>query len=107
MARRNQREITMGLFKPDGNSQLVTVVNSGNASQDSFLVSGGQVVWISAYQFRVSAAQYYINGTRYSSVEQMITLDAAHASLDRIDVIAVDTTGTVVKIAGTAASQPS
>ena len=71
------------------------------------LVSGGQVAWQSAYTFRVSAAVYYINGVRYTSSEQTITLDAAHATLDRYDIIALDTTGTVVKITGTAAASPS
>ncbi len=81
--------------------------NRSDLSGAPFLVSGGQVVWTSAYAFRVSAAVYYISGVRYTSTEQTITLTAAHATLDRIDVIAVDTTGTVVKIDGTAASQPS
>jgi hypothetical protein len=71
------------------------------------LVSGGDAVWESAYTFRVSAASYYINGTAYTSAEQTITLTAAHATLDRIDVIALDTTGTVVKVTGTAAATPS
>ena len=73
----------------------------------TFLVSGGQVVWESAYTFRVSAADYYINGTRHTSAEATVTLSAAHATLDRIDAIALDTLGAVVVIAGTAAAQPS
>lgn len=71
------------------------------------LVLGGGVVWESAYTFRVAAASYYINGTLYTSIEQTITLTAADAALDRIDVIALNTSGTVVKITGTAASTPS
>jgi hypothetical protein len=77
------------------------------AALNTFLVQGGQVVWISAYTFRVSAASYYIAGVAYTSLEQTITLDAAHASLDRIDVIGVDTTSTVFKETGTPAAQPS
>lgn len=75
--------------------------------QPSFLVSGGQVIWESALQFRVSAAVYYIGGIRYESAEQTVTLDAADATNPRIDLIVVDTTGTVVKITGTAAATPS
>jgi len=77
------------------------------ASPTTWLVSGGQVVWESAYTFRVSAAEYYIGGTRYTSAEATVTLGAAHATLDRIDVIALTTAGTVVAIAGTAAATPS
>ena len=53
------------------------------ATLTTFLVCGGQVVWESAYTFRVSAADYYINGTRYTSAEDTVTLGAAHATLDR------------------------
>lgn len=78
-----------------------------NASQTTFLVNGGQVVWVQQYQFLVSAATYYIGGSLFSSAQQTITLDPSHATLDRIDVIAVDNTGTVIKITGTAATEPS
>jgi hypothetical protein len=77
------------------------------ATLTTFLVSGGQVVWESAYTFRVSAADYYINGTRYASAEDTASLAAADATLDRLDVIALDTAGAVVVLAGTAASTPS
>jgi hypothetical protein len=80
---------------------------SGAIPKLSGLASGGGVIWESAYTFRVSAATYYINGTLYTSAEQTITLTAAHATLDRIDVLALDSTGTLVKITGTAAAQPS
>jgi hypothetical protein len=83
--------------------QVVTPVSS----HFSGLVDGGQVVWESAYTFRVSAAQYYVQGILHSSVEQTITLDAADATLDRIDVLALNTSGTLVKVTGTAAAQPS
>jgi hypothetical protein len=77
------------------------------ATASTFLVSGGQVVWESAYTFRVSAAAYYINGVRYTSLEQTTTLGAAHATLDRLDVITLNTLGAVVVLPGTAASTPS
>lgn len=76
-------------------------------AQNSFLVTGGAVVWIAAYNFRVSAADYYIDGTHYSSLEQQVSLAAAHATLDRIDVIAVNNASAVVVIPGVAAAQPS
>ena len=73
----------------------------------SFVVDGGDVTWETGLQFRVSAARYYINGVLYGSIEQTITLDAAHITDDRIDVIGLDDTGTVIKITGTAGASPS
>ena len=77
------------------------------ATPSTFLVSGGQVAWESAYTFRVSAADYYINAAHYTSVEAVATLSAAHATLDRLDVIALNTSGAVVVIAGTPSATPS
>jgi hypothetical protein len=71
------------------------------------LITGGQVVWESGLTFRVSAAQYYINGQIYDSAEQTVTLAAADGSNPRIDVIYVDTTGTANDITGSAAASPS
>ena len=85
----------------------VTPPPTPGTTPTTFLVSGGQVVWESAYTFRVSAASYYINGTPYTSAEATVTLGAAHATLDRIDVIALDTLGAVVATAGTASATPS
>jgi hypothetical protein len=85
----------------------IASVNVGGAAQNSFLVSGGQVVWVTGYQFSVSAATYYILGTLYTSAAQTITLTAADPSDDRLDVIAVDDSGTVVKVDGVASGTPS
>lgn len=82
-------------------------VVAGNIPKISGLASGGIVFWESAYTFRVSAATYYIQGLLYASIEQTITLTAADPALDRIDVLALDTSGVLVKIDGTAAAQPS
>lgn len=73
----------------------------------SFLLSGGGVTWVTGYQFRVSAAQYYIQGVLYSSAEQLITLTGSDATFDRIDVIVVNTSGQVDKVTGVANSSPS
>lgn len=80
---------------------------NGGTFQSTFLQSGGQVVWQSGLTFLVSAATYFIQGVQYQSAQQTITLDAADGSNPRIDVIAVDDTGTVVKVTGTAAASPS
>jgi hypothetical protein len=76
-------------------------------AQNSFLVSGGAIVWISAYNFTIAAATYYINGILIHSIQQNVSLAAADASLDRIDVIAVNAAAAVVVVAGTAAAQPA
>lgn len=100
-----------GTIFSDGTNYVMpkttTVASAGSAPQVSQIVSGGEVVWESAYTFRVSAATYYIQGQLYNSAEQTIALDAADGTFDRIDVIALNTSGTVVKITGTAAAQPS
>lgn len=83
---------------------LATVNQNGTQTG---LVTGGNVVWESAYQFTAAAAVYYIGGTLYSSTEQTVTLDAADAADDRIDVIALDTSGALVKVTGTPAAEPS
>ncbi len=77
------------------------------ASAQSRIIQGGEVVNETNYNFRVSAAEYLISGNRYTSVEQTIALTSADATLNRIDVIYVDTAGAVGVITGTAAAQPS
>ena len=80
---------------------------AGTVPKLSGLASGGGVIWESAYVFRVAAATYYIQGILYSSAEQTITLTTADPALDRIDVLALNTSGTLVKVDGVAAAQPS
>jgi hypothetical protein len=76
-------------------------------AQGTFLVSGGQVTWVSGYTYRVSAGTGVINGTLVSWAEQIVELDPAHATLDRIDVIGVDSGGLAFNETGQAASDPS
>jgi hypothetical protein len=45
-------------------ANAVAVV-SGNIPKISAMISGGVVIWESAYTFRVSAAQYFIQGNLY------------------------------------------
>lgn len=70
------------------------------------VIYGGAVTWISGYSYEVQAAGYYINGVFYTSPTTTVTLDSADVSLDRIDVFAVDNTGTVVVLTGTPAANP-
>lgn len=89
------------------NQAIIERLPSSGPAQNTFLVSGGQVVWQSAYTFLVSAATYFINGILYTSPQTSITLSSSHATLDRIDAIVVTTSSTAVAVEGTAAAQPS
>lgn len=71
------------------------------------LISGGIVTWSgSGLIMDVSPARYVINCNYYQTVQSQVTLSAAHATLARLDVIAVDDASTVVVIAGTPAATP-
>lgn len=79
---------------------------SSQSATEFGLISGGVVTHASGLTFDVTAATYYINGILYTSPSSQITLDPADPSNPRADVIAVDNTGTVVKLTGDAASTP-
>lgn len=69
---------------------------------------GGFVSYDSLLIFSVSAAPFYcIDGKVYSSSSGSITLDPAHPTLSRQDVIALDTNGLIVKITGVPAIDPA
>lgn len=80
---------------------------TSGASYGASLLTGGGVVWNSAYAYTVSAATYAINGTVYSSAETIVTLTAADGANPRIDVIALTSSSTAIKIDGTAAANPA
>ena len=75
-------------------------------STDTVLLSGGLVVWTSGYDFSVSPADYLILGASHLSPLAAVTLTAADATLDRIDVIGVDDTGSVIVIEGDLGATP-
>lgn len=70
------------------------------------IVSGGNVVWLTGYSYVVSPAEYYINNTYRQSFSTTLILEAAHATLDRVDVLVLDDTGSVVVLKGTEAANP-
>lgn len=72
----------------------------------SVLLSGS-VTWISGLSYDISPLSYIIDGTAYSSAADTVTLSAAHATLDRIDVLYADTSGLVGVVAGTASANPA
>jgi hypothetical protein len=71
------------------------------------LISGGGVVWVSNYNYTVSAASYIVQNIGYSSPQTNITLPASDPTFDRCDAVIVDNTGTVSTLTGVAAAQPS
>lgn len=73
----------------------------------TYLVSGGGVAWDGNLDFTVATALYHVNGVAYTSPETNVTLDPADVTDDRIDVIAVDDSSSVVVITGTPGSPPS
>lgn len=79
----------------------------GVVSVGTYLIAGATLVWVSDYTYRVGAASYYIAGTLYSSIEQSKTLDAADQTYDRIDVLVLDSNGTLSFVKGTPAEIPA
>lgn len=68
------------------------------------VLSGGIVTWLHDYVYNISEAYYNIDCVTYHSLSTDITLDAAHATLDRIDLFALTTSNTAIDITGTAGS---
>jgi hypothetical protein len=78
-----------------------------NFLQDG-LIQPGYVTWSgTGLIFDVTGAVYILGGALYNSAAGSVTLDAADPTDPRIDVIAVDNTGSIVVIKGDAAANPS
>ena len=74
------------------------------------IVTGLGVVYDQDLTFLMAAGSYYLDGELITAAAQSITLDAADASFDRIDVLYLDDAGILQKLTGTpaaAASQPT
>ena len=66
------------------------------------------VIWTgTGLVFDVTALRYYIVDTYYSATAAEITLDAADATNDRIDLIVADTSGVISEITGTPSASPA
>jgi|TARA_R110000796_G_scaffold74014_3_gene166158 hypothetical protein len=61
-------------------------------------------IWSTGLTFLVSAETYYINNNIHTATAANVTLDAAHASLDRLDYLGAFADGTVGKVTGTPAT---
>lgn len=71
------------------------------------VLTGGEVVWDSLLIFHVTPATYYIDGNRYTSPLTQVDLSPSDPTYPRQDVIALDTTGSVVVLTGTASDNPA
>ena len=83
-------------------ADISTVSPSGNS-----LISGGGVAFTADLDLIVSTANYVIQGVEYTSPETDLTASAADATFDRIDVVAVDSSGQAVIVAGTPDANPA
>lgn len=92
---------------PDDLVPAWRVAPPGSVASGTFLISGGTVAWSSLYIYRVGAAVYYLNGALTTSAEQTVTLTAADATYDRIDVLVLDASGILSSIDGVASSSPA
>ncbi|MGI8542053.1 MAG: hypothetical protein ACR2MD_01070 [Aridibacter sp.] len=89
-------------------SLIAAISNTGGSESNiTALISGGQTILEAGYTYRVSAAAYFIQGLRYDSTEQTVTLDTADAAFDRFDVLALNTIGSLVKITGIPSANPT
>jgi hypothetical protein len=91
----------------DNELTAVPPPSTGVPTSGTFLVSGGQVTWVSSYTFLVSAATYYINGEPFASPQTLIALSASDPTNDRFDVLVLDSSGLVDAVEGTPSAQPA
>lgn len=69
-------------------------------------VKGCTVTWLQNYDYEVAESVYYILGTRYESEKDTVTLAAAHATLNRIDVFVLNTSSAGAAVTGTPSVTP-
>ncbi len=87
---------TADFIKGEGVTQegnIITITPSSGTNLTGF-VGKAFAVWTgTGLSFYVYWPAYYIGGTLYASGSTTITLDAADVTNDRLDVIAVDSSG--------------
>jgi len=66
----------------------------------------GEIVWTSGLTFLTSDLEYFINDEAFTTSSTTVTLEAADASLPRIDLITADVNGVISTISGTPAATP-
>lgn len=94
--------LTMGPSGP-----VFLPASSGPSPTGNLLGSGGGVQWTGNYDYTVAAATYMIQGAPLASPQTDLTLSASDPTLDRIDIIALSSSGTAVVLEGTASATPA
>lgn len=78
------------------------------ATSGTFVESGCGVAWTgTGLNFVIAAGFYWVLGTRYSNLQQTVTLDDGDSTHPRIDVISLNTSGVATVTEGTPAVDPS
>lgn len=92
-------------------AQLAYDLASANPAQPdlgNWLLSGGNVVWVSGYTFDVPPTSVAFDGTAVSFAGTSFTLDPADSVDDRIDIVVADKTyGTIGPITGIPSTPPA
>lgn len=82
-------------------------VQIGTGASNNCFSNPPRITWDSLLVFSGTSGTYCISNKEYSYNGGYVTLSAAHPSLPRIDVIAVDTLSQLVVITGVAAATPA
>lgn len=69
-------------------------------------VKGCTVTWLQNYDYEVAPSIYYINGTRYESPKDTVTLVASDPTFSRLDAFVLNTSNEAAAITGTPAATP-
>jgi hypothetical protein len=88
-------------------SAILAVQGSQNSAVLNGIVFGVGWAYTGALGFTLTSGELYIDNEKVIVPEQSLSLDAAHATLPRIDVLYVDNTGTFGKITGIPAATPA
>ena len=92
-------------------AQLAYDLASANPAQPdvgNWLLSGGNVVWVSGYNFDVAPSTVAFNGTAVSFAGTSISLDTADPTNDRIDLVVADSGyGTIAVVTGVPSTPPA
>lgn len=89
-------------------SGFVPMTNTSDLYTGNAILEGS-FYWLQDYDYYAEVSDYIIAGVRYQNVviANPVTLTAAHATLDRFDVLVVNDVGTITAIAGVPAADPT
>lgn len=99
----NAYQAATGANNPDGTNVYATLAD---LFQQDGLIDGSAVWSGSGFIYDVTNLLYRIGGVLYTATATQVTLTAADPTLDRIDLIVVDTAGVISVKTGVAAPAP-